>query len=60
MARITQVSGSGNFRLYLFDTFVGNAMIPVFNIFLPILAIQIGADALQVGLVGGTANAVYA
>lgn len=35
-------------------------MIPVFNIFLPILAIRIGADALQVGLVGGTANAVYA
>lgn len=39
---------------------MGNAIIPVFNIFLPILAIQIGADALQVGLVGGSATAVYA
>jgi predicted MFS family arabinose efflux permease len=35
-------------------------MIPVFNIFLPILAIRLGANALQVGLVGGTSNAVYA
>ncbi len=49
-----------HFRLHLFTSFLGNLVAPIFSLFLPILAFDIGATAFEVGLVGGAENIVYA
>jgi MFS family permease len=38
---------------------VADAVLPVFYIFIPIFAVRIGANALELGLVGGASYAVY-
>lgn len=38
---------------------IGDVVFPGFLIFLPLLAFQLGADALEIGVVGGAANAMY-
>jgi MFS family permease len=48
-----------HFRLYLYTSFVPNIAGTLFYVFTPLLAIQVGANPLEVGLVGGSANAVY-
>ncbi len=48
------------FGLHLFSSFLGNLVLPIFYIFLPLFAVKIGAGPLEVGLVGGVANGVYA
>ncbi len=56
-------SGPGNrtteFRLYLLSAFVADFFLPFFYILVPLLAYRLGADALQLGLVGGTVYATY-
>lgn len=49
-----------HFRLYLFTSFLGNLIAPIFSFFLPILAVGIGATVFEVGLIGGAENIVYA
>jgi MFS family permease len=53
--RDTKVYGS-----LLFSAAIGDIVFPGFLIFLPLLAFQLGGDALEVGAVGGAANAMYA
>lgn len=45
---------------YLASSAVANAVLPVFYIFIPLYAVKIGANALELGLVGGASYAVYA
>src|SRR6267143_427127 len=49
----------GDFRLRLLSAFIGNMALAIFSLFLPLLAYEIGASALEIGLVGGTAFFVY-
>jgi len=44
---------------YLISSFLADALIPIFSIFLPLFAARLGADALEIGLVGGASFAVY-
>ena len=45
--------------VYLFSSALADAIIPIFYIFLPLFASSLGANALELGLVGGTSYAVY-
>ncbi len=47
------------FISYIFSSAVANAVLPVFYIFIPLFAVAIHANALELGLVGGTSYAVY-
>ena len=44
---------------YLFTSALANAILPIFSIFLPLFAAELGASPLELGLVGGAAYAVY-
>lgn len=44
---------------YLFSTALADALFPIFYIFLPLFAVRLGANALELGLVGGASYAVY-
>lgn len=44
---------------YLFSSALANVIFPIFFIFVPIFAVTLGASALELGLVGGSAYAVY-
>jgi MFS family permease len=46
------------FRLYL-SAFIGDLMLPIFNLFVPLFAYELGANPLEVGLVGGASYGVY-
>ncbi len=48
------------FARLLFSSFAGNLVLPLYSVFLPLLAYRLGASIFEVGLVGGSANAVYA
>lgn len=50
---------SGEFKKYLISSFIANLILPIFYLFLPLLAYKLGASILEIGLVGGAANAVY-
>ncbi len=50
---------SAKFASYLFTSALGDAVFPVFYIFLPLFATELGASPLELGLVGGAAYAVY-
>ncbi len=43
----------------LLSSAVADAILPVFYIFIPLFAVTIGANALELGLVGGASYAVY-
>lgn len=52
--------GSGSrFAVLLFSSALAEVITPVFYIFLPLFAVTLGANALELGLVGGTSYAVY-
>ncbi|MHB8567114.1 MAG: MFS transporter [Nitrososphaerales archaeon] len=55
-----QESYDGVFLRYISSSALANLVIPVFSLFLPLLAVELGASILEIGLVGGAANAVYA
>jgi MFS family permease len=44
---------------YLFSAALADALLPIFYIFLPLFAARLGANALELGLVGGASYAVY-
>jgi MFS family permease len=52
--RVTKLS----FPMYLVSTFVSDFVFPIFLTFLPLLAYELGANSLLVGLVGGSAYAI--
>lgn len=49
----------GSFYIYLFSAFVADFFFPFFYIFVPLLAYHLGADPLEIGLVGGSVYATY-
>lgn len=50
---------SGEFRRYLVSAFAGNLALPIYSLFVPLLASRLGASLFEIGLVGGASNAVY-
>ncbi|MDA4112481.1 MAG: MFS transporter [Thaumarchaeota archaeon] len=48
-----------NFAALLILTFAGDVVAPIFALYLPLFAFQFGADALEIGLVGGVAWVSY-
>jgi MFS family permease len=50
---------SGDFQRYLFSAFAGNLALPIYALFVPLLASRFGASLFEIGLVGGASNAVY-
>jgi MFS family permease len=44
---------------YLFSTALADTLLPIFYIFLPLFSVRLGANALELGLVGGASYAVY-
>jgi MFS family permease len=50
---------STDFKFYLFSSFAANLVLPFFYLYLPLLASILHASVLEIGLVGGSANAVY-
>lgn len=44
---------------YLFSSALAGVIFPIFYIFVPIFAVRLGANALELGLVGGSSYAVY-
>jgi MFS family permease len=53
------VGSSSRFVVLLFSSAIADVMIPIFSIFLPLFAVTLGANSLELGLVGGTSYAVY-
>ena len=53
------MGSNSRFASYLFSSGLANAILPIFYIFLPIFAARLGANALEIGMVGGAAYAVY-
>jgi MFS family permease len=50
---------SKDLRRYMFSAFTGNIALPIFSLFVPLLALKLGAGVFEIGLVGGASNAVY-
>ena len=50
---------SGELKRDLVSSFNANLILPLYSVFLPLLAYALNASAFEVGLVGGAANAVY-
>jgi MFS family permease len=50
---------TGDFRRYLYSTFAGNLALPIYSLFLPLLASRLGASLFEIGIVGGASNVVY-
>jgi MFS family permease len=50
---------SGEFNRYLVSSFNADLILPLYSVFLPLLAYTLGASVFEIGLVGGAANAVY-
>ncbi len=48
-----------DFHIYLLSAFVSDLFLPIFYIFVPLLAYRLGADPLEIGLVGGAIYATY-
>ncbi|HVB11854.1 MAG TPA: MFS transporter [Nitrososphaerales archaeon] len=50
---------SSEFKRYLVFSFNADLILPIYSIFLPLLAYTLRANVFEIGLVGGAANAVY-
>lgn len=50
---------SGEFKRDLASSFNANLILPLYSVFLPLLAYTLKANRFEVGLVGGAANAIY-
>jgi MFS family permease len=48
-----------DFHIYLLSAFVADLFLPIFYIFVPLLAYRLGADPFELGLVGGAIFATY-
>ena len=49
----------GSIRVYLFTSFVGDIIVPIYSLFIPLLASESGASPAEIGLVGGASYATY-
>jgi MFS family permease len=56
--RVDQTNNA-QFTSYIFSAAVADAVLPIFYIFIPLYAVAIGANPLELGLVGGASYAVY-
>ena len=52
-------SNSGEFVRYIGSAAAANLVLPIFSIFIPLLAVELGASLFEVGIVGGASNLVY-
>jgi len=52
-------SRNGEFVRYIGAAAIANLTLPIFSIFIPLLAVELGASVLEIGIVGGSANLVY-
>jgi MFS family permease len=50
---------SGEFKRHLVSSFSADLIIPIYSVLLPLLAYTLGASVFEIGLVGGSVNAVY-
>ena len=50
---------SGEFKRDLLSSFSADLILPLYSVFLPLLATTLKASVFEVGVVGGAANAVY-
>ncbi len=50
---------SKDFQRCLFSAFAGNLALPIYALFVPLLASRLGASLFEIGIVGGASNAVY-
>jgi MFS family permease len=48
-----------SFHVYLISAFIGDLMLPIFYIYLPLLGYELHASVLEVGLIGGASYATY-
>ena len=48
-----------NFAVLLFSSFVGDMVSPIFALYLPLFAYELGANVFELGLVGGVSYASY-
>jgi MFS family permease len=48
-----------NFAVLLFSTFVSDVVSPIFALYLPLFAYQLGANVFELGLVGGVSYGSY-
>lgn len=55
----SDIRSNSTFMRYLFSSAVADAILPIFYIFIPVFAVKLGANALEIGLVGGAAYATY-
>jgi MFS family permease len=53
------VKYSSEFKRDLASSFNADLILPLYSVFLPLLAITLKASVLEIGVVGGAANAVY-
>ena len=53
------MGSSSRFGVLLFSSALADLIIPIFSIFLPLFAVTLGANSLELGLVGGTSYLVY-
>ncbi len=49
----------GSLRVYLFTSFVGDLIVPLYSLYLPLLAALSGATVAEVGIVGGASYISY-
>ncbi|MGD0478266.1 MAG: MFS transporter [Nitrososphaerales archaeon] len=50
---------SATYRICLLVGFVGDLVLPILNLFVPLLAYELGANPFEVGLVGGVSYVTY-
>ena len=49
----------GSLRVYLYTSFIGDLIVPVYSLFIPLLAAESGASPAEVGVVGGASYVAY-
>jgi MFS family permease len=49
----------GSLSVYLFTSFIGDLIVPVYSLFIPLLAADSGASPAEVGIVGGASYVAY-
>jgi MFS family permease len=50
---------TSSFRVYLFTSFTGDLVVPIFSLFIPLLAAELGASPAEIGVVGGASYLTY-
>ncbi len=56
---LTNLESSPEFKRYLVSSFNADLILPLYSVFVPLLAYTLKASIFEIGVVGGAANAVY-